>query len=79
MAYQVGKEIGMCAAVLKGNVDAVVITGGLAFDGRLTGWISEMVSFISRVIIYPGEDEMSALAAGALRVLEGKEEALSYQ
>lgn len=78
MAYQIGKEIGLCSAVLKGRVDAIVLTGGLAFDLRLTGWISEMVSFISRIMIYPGEDEMSALAAGALRVLNGEETVLFY-
>lgn len=78
MAYQVGKEIGMCSAVLKGKVDAIILTGGLAYDQRLITWISEMVSFISRIIIFPGEDEMMALAAGALRVLMGEEDALDY-
>lgn len=78
MAYQIGKEIGMCGAVLKGRVDSIILTGGLAFDKRLTGWISEMVSFIAPVRIFPGEDEMSALASGALRVLNGEEDAKNY-
>ncbi len=78
MAYQIGKEIGMCGAVLKGRVDLIILTGGLAFDKRLTGWITEMVSFIAPVRIFPGEDEMSALAAGALRVLNGEEAAKNY-
>lgn len=78
LAYQVGKEIGACAAVLKGQVDAIILTGGLAYDSVLTGWINESISFISDVVKYPGEDEMSALALGALRVLKGEEEALQY-
>lgn len=78
MAYQVAKEVGACAAVLCGEVDAVILTGGLAHSPLLTGWISERVSFIARVIISPGEDEMRALAEGALRVLQGEEEEKQY-
>lgn len=78
MAYQIGKEIGAGAAVLKGKVDSIILTGGLAYDRRLTDWISEMVSFIAPVRIRPGEDEMKALCSGALRVLNGQENALSY-
>jgi len=78
MAYQVAKEIGMCATVLKGKVDAVIITGGLAYDKALIGWITESVSFIGDIIVYPGEDEMSALALGGLRVLKGEEEKLKF-
>lgn len=78
MAYQVAKEIGMCAAVLKGNVDAVILTGGLAYDKTFISWITERVSFIGNVIVYPGEDEMSALALGGLRVLRGEETAQVY-
>ncbi|MDW7670105.1 MAG: butyrate kinase [Bacillota bacterium] len=79
MAYQVAKEIGSCAAVMKGHVDAIVLTGGLAYDELLTGWISDQISFISRVHIYPGEDEMIALTEGALRILRGEEDAKHYQ
>lgn len=78
MAYQVSKEIGMCAAVLKGKVDAIILTGGIAYDKKFISWITESVEFISEVIVYPGEDEMSALAEGGLRVLRGEEEAQSY-
>jgi len=79
MAYQVSKEIGSCAAVLKGKVDAVVITGGIAYDEMFVGWIKERVSFIGEVKVYPGEDEMIALAQGGLRVLKGEETAQEYK
>ena len=78
MAYQIAKEIGAMATVLKGKVDAVVLTGGLAYSKMLLGWIRERVSWIGPVLIYPGEDEMLALAQGALRVLQGEEEAKVY-
>ena len=79
MAYQVAKSIGELSTVLSGNVDAIVLTGGLAKSEMLTNWVKERVLFISRVLIYPGEDEMKALALGVLRVIEGKEEAKSYE
>ena len=79
MAYQVAKEIGSCAAVLKGKVDAVILTGGLAYGEMLTTWIKNRVSFISDVIVYPGEDEMSALALGGLRVLREEETPQEYK
>jgi butyrate kinase len=78
MAYQVAKEIGSCATVLKGNVDAIILTGGLAYGKELVQWIEESVSFIGKVIVYAGEDEMSALAEGGIRVLRGEEEAQIY-
>lgn len=78
MAYQIAKEIGACSAVLRGEVDAVVITGGLAYSSMLVSWIEKRVSFIAPVKIYPGEDEMEALAAGGLRVLTGQEKAKTY-
>lgn len=78
MAYQVAKEIGSSAAVLKGEVDGILITGGIAHDKRFTNWIKERVEFISGVYIYPGEDELTALAEGGLRVLKGEEEAKKY-
>ncbi|MDH7525430.1 MAG: butyrate kinase, partial [Peptococcaceae bacterium] len=78
MAYQVAKEIGAGAAVLKGDVDAILLTGGLAYDELFVGWIKERVGFIARVMVYPGEFEMAALAQGVLRVLKGKEEAKVY-
>lgn len=78
MAYQVAKDIGACAAVLEGKVDAICLTGGLAHDKMLIGWIKERVEFIGDVRAYPGEDEMIALAEGGLRVLRGEEQAREY-
>lgn len=78
MAYQIAKEIGGMAAVLKGRVDAVVLTGGLAKSAMLTGWIAGRVEFIAPVRIYPGEMEMEALATGVLRVLRGEEPEREY-
>ncbi|SKC35599.1 butyrate kinase [Maledivibacter halophilus] len=79
MAYQVSKEIGSCAAVLKGKVDAIVITGGIAYDKMFVDWIKEKVGFISKILVYPGEDEMIALAQGGLRVLRKEELAQEYK
>lgn len=79
MAYQVGKDIGCSAAVLKGKVDAIILTGGIAYSKLMTSMISEMVEFIAPVIIYGGEDEMIALTEGALRVLKGEESAKEYK
>ena len=78
MAYQVAKEIGSCAAVLKGEMDAIILTGGLAYDDMLTGWIRERVDFLGNVKVYPGEDEMIALAEGALRILRKEETSQNY-
>ena len=73
------KEIGACSAVLKGRVDAIVLTGGLAYSDRLVGKIRQRISFIAPVLVYPGEDEMKALAEGALRVLQGEEKGREYR
>ncbi|NLX86208.1 MAG: butyrate kinase [Clostridiales bacterium] len=78
MAYQVAKEIGAAAAVLRGEVDAIAITGGVAYDVQFVNWIKAHVEFLGPVSVYPGEDEMLALAEGGLRVLRGEEEALDY-
>jgi butyrate kinase len=78
MAYQIAKEIGAMCVSLKGEADAIVLTGPLAASPLLTGWITERVGWMGAVKIYPGGDEMQALAAGALRVLRGEEEALVY-
>jgi butyrate kinase len=78
MAYNIGKWVGAMASVLHGDVQAIVITGGLAYDKIFISWIKDMISFISEVIVYPGEDEMSALALGGLRVLTGEEKAHEY-
>lgn len=68
MCYQIGKEIGAMAAVLLGKVDAILITGGMAHGKNVTDRIAEMVSFIAPIKIYPGEDEMRALAINGLMV-----------
>ncbi|WP_187293626.1 butyrate kinase [Thermoanaerobacter thermohydrosulfuricus] len=78
MAYQTAKEIGAMAVVLKGHVDAVGITGGIAYNEDFVKRISERVKFIAPVYVYPGEDEMLALAQGAYRVLSGEEKAKMY-
>lgn len=78
MCYQVGKEIGALAAVLKGKVDAILITGGIAYGKCVTDYITEMVGFIAPVKVYPGEDEMRALATNGLMVLRGEVQAKTY-
>ncbi|MDR2176368.1 MAG: butyrate kinase [Synergistaceae bacterium] len=78
LCLQCAKEIGRCAAVLKGRVDAIVLTGGLAYSDRLCAFLTSRTEFIAPVLRYPGEDEMRALAEGALRVLRGEEPSLEY-
>mgnify|MGYP001194449649 CR=1 FL=1 len=78
MAYQVAKEIGAMAAVLAGRVDAVVITGGLAYDRTLVELISRRVEFLARIVVHAGEDEMGALARAALRALDNPAAILRY-
>jgi butyrate kinase len=79
MAYQISKEIGAMATVIEGKVDAIILTGGMAHNKRLTDWISERVSFIAKVELVPGEDEMLALAEGADRVMNYSEKAKIYE
>ncbi|MFH5881497.1 butyrate kinase [Liberiplasma polymorphum] len=79
MCYQIAKEIGSCATVLKGKVDAIILTGGLAYDTFAINLIKERTEFISPIMVYPGEDEMEALALGGLRVLKGEEIAKEYK
>ncbi len=78
MAYRISKEICASAAALCGNIDCVVITGGLAHSSYLVEKIMKRVSFLGKILVYPGEDEMRALSEGAIRVLEGKEKAYGY-
>lgn len=75
MAYNVAKEIGSLAAVLEGRIDAIVLTGGIAFDQYFVELIRRSVEFMAPLIVLPGEDEMTALSQGALRVLLGEEKA----
>lgn len=78
MIYQISKEIGAMAAVLKGKVDAILLTGGIAHQDYVVKGITEMVEFIAQVRVYAGENEMKSLAQGVLRVMKGEEEALEY-
>lgn len=78
MIYQIGKYIGAYAAVLRGEVDAIILTGGIANDSYLVDKVAEMVKFIAPVKVYPGEFEMEGMAHGAMRVLTGKEKAKTY-
>jgi butyrate kinase len=78
MIYQIGKYIGAYAAVLKGQVDAILLTGGVTRDPYLVDGITDMVAFIAPIKVYPGEFEMEAMASGALRVLTGQEQPRTY-
>jgi butyrate kinase len=78
MAYQVSKGIGELATVVDGKVDAIILTGGIAYSKMLTSWIKKRVEFIAPVEIMPGENEMESLALGTLRVLRKEETAREY-
>ncbi len=79
MAYQVAKEIGASAAVLKGDVDVIVITGGAAYSDFVTEYIKDMVSYIAPIFVKPGEDELKALNEAYNRVQEGVEKVKIYE
>lgn len=78
MCYQIGKAIGGCAAVLKGKVNGIILTGGIAHSDFVVNYIKEMVDFIAPVAVYPGEDEMTALMQNALMVLKNQLECKEY-
>jgi butyrate kinase len=78
MAYQVAKEIGAASAVLAGKVDAIVLTGGLAYGKGFVKSITDRINWIADTIVHPGENELQALAEGALRVLQGEEKVKEY-
>jgi butyrate kinase len=78
MAYQIAKEIAANAAVLSGRVDAIILTGGLAYGKQFVQKISTRVQWIADIIVKPGENELEALNAGALRVLNGEEYPKNY-
>ncbi len=78
MIYQCAKEIGAQAAVLSGEVDRIILTGGIAYDVKRMDQLTAMVRFIAPVTVVPGEEEMKALALGAIRVLSGEEQAKRY-
>lgn len=75
MAYQICKNVGAMATVLKGKINAIVVTGGVAYSKQFIRLLKERIDFLGEVIVIPGEEEMLALAEGALRVLTGEEEA----
>lgn len=79
MVYQICKEIGSYSTVLKGNIDAILLTGGIAYSNLITDMIKDSVQFIARVMVYPGEDELIALTQGVLRVLRGEEKEKKYK
>ena len=79
MLYQISKEIGACATVLKGKVDAIFLTGGLVYNQYVVNALKERTSFIAKIYVIPGEKEMEALTQGGVRVLKGIEEAKVYK
>lgn len=76
--YQIAKEIGSMAAALRGKVDQIILTGGIAYGKETVEALREYVEWIAPITVYPGEDELLALTQGALRVLTGEEEAKEY-
>lgn len=78
MCYQIAKEIGAMSTVLRGEVDAIVVTGGMANSNLVVDEISARVSAIAKIMVFPGGREMEALAAGVIRVLKGLESARTY-
>ena len=78
MAYQVAKYVAGFAAVVRGKVDGIVLTGGVSHDPRFVSYVTERVGWIAPVKVYAGDFEMDALAAGAIRALDGKEQVMTY-
>ena len=76
--YQISKAVGEMATVLKGKVDRIILTGGIAYSGKVVEELRKRIGWISEITVYPGEDELLALAEGALRVLNGEEEVKEY-
>lgn len=78
MCYTVAKEIGAMSTTMKGDVDAILLTGGMAHSKRLTDFIADHVSYIAPIYVYPGENELKALAENALKALRGECEIHEY-
>ncbi len=78
MLYTTAKEIGAMSIALKGEVDAILLTGGIAHSKRITDFIAEHIDSIAPIYVYPGENELDALASNALAVLRGEREAVDY-
>lgn len=79
MCYGVAKHIGQMAIALRGEVDAIILTGGIAHSKHITDSISDYCRFIAPIEIYAGENELQALAMNAMRVLQGTSEAKIYE
>lgn len=78
MCYQIAKSIGEMAVVLEGTIDAIILTGGAAYSQTVVQEISQKITWIAPIKVYPGEMEMAALYEGVNRVLTGEEQALNY-
>ncbi|HNT27243.1 MAG TPA: butyrate kinase [bacterium] len=72
MAYQIAKEVGALSTVLCGKIDAVILTGGVAYDKIFVGWLTERIGFLAPVVVYPGEGEMTALAEAGYYAMKGE-------
>lgn len=79
MAYQISKEVGAMSTVLKGKVDAIFLTGGIAYSKPFVELLKERIEFIAPVHVYPGEDEMGALALNALMLIKGETQSIKYE
>jgi butyrate kinase len=79
MIYQIAKEIGAFATVLEGKMEAIIITGGMAHEKYLIDNLLKRIEFLGKIYVYPGEDELKALAEGAYRVLSKEEKYLVYE
>lgn len=78
MIYQTAKEIGAMATVLHGKLDAIVITGGIAYSEYVIKELERYIAYLGQVLVFPGEGELEALAEGAFRVVDNKEKAMAY-
>lgn len=76
--YQIAKDAGAMAAVLDGKVDQIILTGGIAYNPYTREALEKKIGFVAPITVYPGEDELLALAQGALRVMNGEEKAKNY-
>lgn len=79
MCYSIAKEIGAMAIALRGNIDAILLTGGVAHSKRITDYIAGHCNFIAPIYVYPGENELRALANNALGVLNGELKTNTYE
>lgn len=78
MGYQIAKGIGNLSTVFDGPIDAIILTGGVAYSKMITDMVIKRVKFIAPIVVYPGENEMKSLSLGALRILRGEEKAMNY-